>query len=67
VCFVVALAPTRLAPPTPAARIVVLLLGTVLGVLALGRFALEWWGRPGDRDAIASAIRAALEGADRTS
>jgi hypothetical protein len=66
VCFVVALAPTRLAPPTAAARIMVLLLGTVLGVLALGRFALEWWGRPGDRNAITTAIRAALE-AGRTS
>jgi hypothetical protein len=61
VCFVVALAPTHLAPPTAAARILVLLLGAVLAVLALGRFALEWWGRPGDRDAVTSAIRAALE------
>lgn len=60
VCFVVALAPTHLAPPTAAARILILLLGTVLAVLALGRFALEWWGRPGDRDAITAAIRAAL-------
>jgi hypothetical protein len=61
VCFVVALAPTRLEPQTAAARILVLLLGTLLGLLALGRFALEWWGRPGDRDAITTAIRAALE------
>lgn len=61
VCFVVALAPTRLEPQTAAARIIILLLGTVLGLLALGRFALEWWGRPGDRDAITAAIRAALE------
>lgn len=60
VCFVVALAPTHLAPPTAAARILILLVGTVLAVLALGRFALEWWGRPGDRDAITAAIRAAL-------
>jgi len=61
VCFVVALAPTRLEPQTPAVRILVVLLGTALGLLALGRFALEWWGRPGDRDAVTTAIRAALE------
>lgn len=61
VCVVVALAPTRLEPQTAAARIVVLLLGVALGLWALGRFALEWWGRPGDRDAITAAIRAALE------
>jgi hypothetical protein len=61
VCFVVALTPTRLEPQTAAARIVILLLGTVLALLALGRFALEWWGRPGDRDAVTTAIRAALE------
>ncbi len=67
VCFVVALAPTRLAPPTATARIMVLLLGTALGLLALGRFALEWWGRPGDRDAITAAIRAALERGGRPS
>jgi len=34
-------------------------------VLAFGRFALEWWGRPGDRDAITQAIRAALHAGDR--
>jgi len=34
-------------------------------VLAFGRFALEWWGRPGDADAIAQAIRAALHAGDR--
>jgi hypothetical protein len=61
VCFVVALAPTRLAPPTAPARVLILLLGTVLAALALGRFALEWWGRPADRDAITAAIRAAVE------
>src|SRR5205814_103712 len=46
-------------------RIVLLLLGSLLGVLAFGRFALEWWGRPGDRDAITQAIRAALHAGDR--
>jgi hypothetical protein len=39
---------------------VLALLGALLGLLAFGRFALEWWGRPGDRDAISSAVRAAL-------
>ncbi len=62
VCVVVALAPTRLAPQTAAARILLVLLGTLLGLLALGRFGLEWWGRPGDRDAITTAIRGALGG-----
>lgn len=60
VCFVVAFAPTRLEPHAPAARIVLTVLGALLGVLAVGRFALEWWGRPGDRDAITQAIRAAV-------
>jgi len=32
---------------------------------SFGRFALEWWGRPGDRDAITQAIRAALHARDR--
>jgi hypothetical protein len=65
VCFVLALLPTRLQPHTPGPKIVLLLLGTLLGVLAFGRFALEWWGRPGDRDAITRAIRAALNVGDR--
>jgi hypothetical protein len=62
VCLVVALVPTRLEPQTPGARIALALLGALLGVLAFGRFALEWWGRPGDREAIATAIRSALQG-----
>ena len=57
--------PTRLEPQTPGPKVVLLLLGTLLGVLAFGRFALEWWGRPGDADAIAQAIRAALHAGDR--
>src|SRR5207302_687586 len=65
VCFVLALVPTRLEPQTTGPRIVLLLLGSLLGVLAFGRFALEWWGRPGDRDAITQAIRAALHAGDR--
>jgi len=65
VCFVLALVPTRLQLQTPGPKIVLLLLGTLLGVLAFGRFALEWWGRPGDRDAVTQAIRAALHARDR--
>jgi hypothetical protein len=29
--------------------------------MAFGRFALEWWGRPGDVDAVSQAIRAAVQ------
>lgn len=65
VCFVLAVVPTRLEPQAPGPKIVLLLLGTLLGVLAFGRFALEWWGRPGDRDAITRAIRAALYAGER--
>ena len=65
VCFVLALAPSRLEPQATGPRVVLLLLGTLLGVLAFGRFALEWWGRPGDRDAITQAIRAALSTDER--
>ena len=65
VCFVLALVPSRLQPHASAPKVVLLLLGTLLGVLAFGRFALEWWGRPGDADAIAQAIRAALHAGDR--
>lgn len=64
VCFVLALVPSHL-EPRATGRIVLLLLGTLLGVLAFGRFALEWWGRPGDRDAITQAIRAALHTGER--
>ncbi len=60
VCFVIAFAPTRLEPHTTAPRVILAVLGVLLGVLAVGRFALEWWGRPGDRDAITKSIRAAL-------
>jgi hypothetical protein len=60
VCLVVALAPTRLQPPSPGFRIALALLGALLGVLAIGRFALEWWGRPGDVEAVSQAIRAAV-------
>jgi hypothetical protein len=60
VCLFVALAPTRLEPRIPSLRIALALLGALLGVLALGRFALEWWGRPGDREAISTAIRGAV-------
>lgn len=60
VCLFVALVPTRLEPRIPGLRIALALLGALLGVLAFGRFALEWWGRPGDRDAISTAIRAAV-------
>ncbi len=60
VCLFVALVPTRLEPRIPGLRIALALLGALLGMLAFGRFALEWWGRPGDRDAISTAIRAAV-------
>ncbi|HVH66240.1 MAG TPA: hypothetical protein VM716_00075 [Gemmatimonadales bacterium] len=60
VCLFIALVPTRLEPRIPGVRIALAVLGGALAVLAFGRFALEWWGRPGDRDAISSAIRAAL-------
>jgi hypothetical protein len=60
VCLFVALVPTRLEPRIPSLRIALALLGALLGLLAFGRFALEWWGRPGDRDAISTAIRAAV-------
>lgn len=60
VCLVVALAPTRLEPRVAGVRIALALLGAVLGVLAVSRFALERWGRPGDREAISAAIRAAV-------
>ena len=61
VCLVVALAPTRLEPQTPGIRIALALLGGLLGVLAFGRFALEWWGRPGDVAAVSQAIRTAVK------
>lgn len=60
VCLVVALAPTRLEPRVAGVRIALALLGAVLGVLAVSRFALERWGRPGDTEAISAAIRAAV-------
>jgi hypothetical protein len=60
VCLVVALVPTRLEPRAAAMRVGLALLGALLAVLAFGRFALEWWGRPGDVDAISTAIRAAV-------
>lgn len=60
VCLVVALAPTRLEPRVGAVRIALTLLGALLGVLAVSRFALERWGRPGDAAAISAAIRAAV-------
>src|SRR5439155_110906 len=61
VCLVVALAPTQLQPQSPAFRIALALLGGLLAALAFGRFALEWWGRPGDVNAISQAIRAAVQ------
>lgn len=61
VAIVLALVPTRLQPETTAAQIVLVLLGLLLGVLVIGRFALEWWGRPGDAAAISQAIHTALE------
>lgn len=61
VCLVVALAPTRLQPQSPAFRIALALLGGLLAALAFGRFALEWWGRPGDVAAVSQAIRTAVK------
>jgi hypothetical protein len=61
VCLVVALAPTRLQPQAPAFRIALALLGGLLAALAFGRFALEWWGRPGDVAAVSQAIRTAVK------
>ena len=61
VCLVVALVPTQLQPQSPGFRITLALLGAVLALMAFGRFALEWWGRPGDPDAISQAIRAAVQ------
>lgn len=60
VCLVVALVPTRLEPRAAAMRVGLALLGALLAVLAFGRFALEWWGRPGDVEAISTAIRSAV-------
>ena len=61
VAVALALSPTRLQPHATAARIALVCLGLLLAALAVGRFALEWWGRPGDAEAIAQAIRTALE------
>jgi len=61
VCLVVALVPTELQPRSPGFRIALALLGGLLTLLALGRFALEWWGRPGDVDAVSQAIRTAVQ------
>ena len=61
VCLVVALAPTRLQPQSPGFRIALALLGGLLALTAFGRFALEWWGRPGDVGAISQAIRTAVQ------
>jgi hypothetical protein len=61
VCVVVALVPTQLQPQSPAFRIALALLGGLLAVMAFGRFALEWWGRPGDVDAVSQAIRGAVQ------
>ena len=61
VCLVVALVPTHLQPQSPCFRIALALLGGLLALLAFGRFALEWWGRPGDVDAVSQAIRAAIQ------
>lgn len=61
VCLVIALAPTSLRPPSGGLRIGLALLGALLGVLAFSRFALEWWGRPGDVEAVSQAIRAAVK------
>src|SRR2546428_152738 len=61
VCLVVALAPTQLQPQSPGLRIALALLGGLLAVMAFGRFALEWWGRPGDVDAVSQGIRAAVQ------
>lgn len=61
VCLVVALVPTRLQPRSPGFRVALALLGALLAVTAFGRFALEWWGRPGDVAAVSQAIRAAVQ------
>jgi len=61
VCLVVALVPTQLQPQSAGFRIALALLGGVLTVMAFGRFALEWWGRPGDVGAISQAIRTAVQ------
>jgi hypothetical protein len=61
VCLVVALVPTQIQPPSPTFRIALTLLGGLLALMAVGRFALEWWGRPGDVDAVSQAIRAAVQ------
>lgn len=61
VCLVVALVPTDLQPRSPSFRIALALLGGLLTLLAFGRFALEWWGRPGDVDAVSQAIRTAVQ------
>ena len=61
VCLVIALVPTRLQPQTPGLRIGLALLGLLLGGLAFSRFALEWWGRPGDVEAVSQAIREAVQ------
>ena len=61
VCLVFALAPTQLQPQSPGFRIALALLGGLLALMAFGRFALEWWGRPGDVDAVSQGIRAAVQ------
>lgn len=61
VCLFIALAPTRLQPQYTGLRIALALLGALLGVLAFSRFALEWWGRPGDVEAVSQAIRGAVQ------
>lgn len=61
VCLVIALVPTSLQPRSAGLRIVLALLGALLAVLAFSRFALEWWGRPGDVDAVSQAIRTAVQ------
>jgi len=61
VCLVVALAHTQLQPQSPGFRIALALLGGVLALMAFGRFALEWWGRPGDVGAVSQGIRAAVQ------
>jgi hypothetical protein len=61
VCLVVALVPTELQPRSPGFRIALALLGGLLTLLAFGRFALEWWGRPGDVDAVSQAIHTAVQ------
>ena len=61
VCLVIALAPTSLQPRSVALRIVLALLGVLLGALAFGRFDFEWWGRPGDVEAVSQAIRASVQ------